>query len=83
VTASITCREFVEFLADYLGGELDAARRDEFELHLACCPSCVAYMKSYRATERLERGTLLGVDHVPADVPGDLIRAILAARSAS
>jgi anti-sigma factor RsiW len=58
-------------------------RRAEVELHLASCPSCVAYMKSYRATWRLGQDALRGDEPAPADVPEDLVRAILAARSAS
>ena len=51
----ITCRTFVEFLADYMSRELPDTQRDEFDRHLAACVACVAYMKSYGATIQLAR----------------------------
>ena len=76
----LTCREFVRFLADYLHGELGAGERAEFDRHLANCPSCVAYMESYRNTRRLARAAMTEpAAGVPADVPEDLVQAVLAA----
>ena len=48
----MTCREFITFLLDYFG-ELDGEQRARFDAHLALCPGCVAYMRSYRETIRL------------------------------
>jgi anti-sigma factor RsiW len=77
----LTCREFVEFLADYLEGRLPQERLASFNRHLAGCPSCVAYARSYQDAVRLGREALRGPDEpVPADVPEELVRAILAAR---
>jgi anti-sigma factor RsiW len=79
----VNCREFVEFLIDYLEGELPAAQARLFDAHLAACPRCVDYLATYRETVRL--GRLLAGDPegpVPADVPEELVRAILAAREA-
>ena len=73
-----TCRELIDFLADYLSGELPAAERTEFERHLAMCPPCVAYLKSYEQTIRLGKRACAGTDEKP---PEELIKAILAARS--
>ena len=75
----IICRELTEFLDDYLGGELEAARRSVFEEHLAVCVDCRNYLESYRATMRLAKWA--GRD-VPEDVPADLIKAVVAARDA-
>ena len=44
VTASITCREFVDFLMDHFEGSLDAEVRSTFEGHMDDCPSCVTYL---------------------------------------
>jgi predicted anti-sigma-YlaC factor YlaD len=78
---SITCREFVEFLADYLDGEMHEAQVAEFDTHLSHCPSCVSYMNSYRDAIRLGRTVLRDADEpLPGDVPEELVRAILAAR---
>lgn len=79
--AAVTCREFVEFLYDYLIGGLGAGRTAEFNAHLAACPSCVAYMKTYEASIRMGRIALSPSDDpVPAEVPEALVEAILAAR---
>jgi anti-sigma factor RsiW len=81
VSARVTCRDFVAFLADYLAGELAAEQRAAFDFHLSHCPSCVAYMKTYQDTRELARAALEGPDDpVPPDVPEDLVLAILAAR---
>ena len=77
----MTCEEFVRFLFDYLVGELPNERRAQFNAHLAACPSCVAYMKTYEASIRLGRAALApSEDPVPAEVPEALVQAILAAR---
>jgi hypothetical protein len=39
----MTCADFEILLADYLDQNLPAARRADFEAHLASCPSCRAY----------------------------------------
>ena len=77
----MTCREFVEFLMDYLSGELAAEVRGQFEWHLSACPNCVRYMDTYKATVTLERIAFGEDEEVPASVPEELIRAILAART--
>jgi anti-sigma factor RsiW len=77
----MTCQDFVTFLMDYLDGQLSGPRRLSFEQHLAECPDCVAYLKTYRHTIRLgKEAYTTETDSIPSDVPEDLIRAILAAR---
>ena len=77
----ITCREFVEFLADYLDGDLPPASLVEFEFHLIDCPDCVLYLKSYEATVQLGKEAFADLDApVPVEVPEELIQGILAAR---
>jgi len=73
--AYITCRELIEFLDAYVANELAAERRHEFDRHLSVCPSCVAYLHSYRETIRLTRAA----DDVVVDAPSAVIAAILAA----
>ena len=80
----MTCREFADFLADYLSGELSPGARAQFERHLEVCPNCVAYLSNYRDTIVLGRMAMAGDDAaVPTDVPEDLIKAILASRRRS
>jgi anti-sigma factor RsiW len=77
----MTCREFIEFLRAYLSGELSESERSVFEAHLAECPDCVAYLESYGATLTLGKAAYAATDDpVPADVPEELVQAILAAR---
>jgi anti-sigma factor RsiW len=37
----MTCREFTDFLLDYVDGGLADAERDRFAEHLGECPDCV------------------------------------------
>ena len=77
----MTCREFAEFIADYLSGELATETRAQFERHLTACRNCVAYLSNYRDTIALGRTAFDDDDaSVPSDVPDDLVQAILASR---
>jgi anti-sigma factor RsiW len=77
----MTCRDLVEFLMDYLSGELPTSQRMAFDEHLGECPECVAYLKSYEETVQLGKDVLKQPDKpVPDEVPEELVRAILAAR---
>jgi predicted anti-sigma-YlaC factor YlaD len=73
----LPCREFVAFLDEYLAGALTGERRDRFDEHLSRCPPCVVYMQTYLLTPTLARTA----EPVPATVPEELVRAILAART--
>ena len=79
----MTCRDLIDFLMDYLDGDLQDAARREFDDHLRRCPACRTYLQSYRETVKL--GTLASAsdEEVPPDVPEELIQAILAARRSS
>ena len=77
----MTCRELADFIADYISGELSAGTRAAFDDHLARCPNCRHYLSGYKATIALGRRAFEDDDaEVPADVPEDLVKAILAAR---
>ncbi len=54
----VTCREVITFLLEYLSDELAPEKAIEFEEHLSVCPSCVAYLRSYRETIRLARASM-------------------------
>ena len=71
----MTCRELADFLVDYLEGSLPEAQRGAFERHLALCPTCVAYLDSYRKTVALASET--GDRPCPPPMPEGLVRAIL------
>jgi len=46
----ITCKEFVEWVTDYLEGTLPATERKRFDAHLAQCSSCPHYLEQIRQT---------------------------------
>jgi anti-sigma factor RsiW len=78
----VTCREFTDFLMDYLSGELAPDARSSFDAHLQVCPNCDRYLTSYR--ESVELGKHAFEDEqapVPSTVPEELVKAIMAARS--
>jgi anti-sigma factor RsiW len=78
----LTCRELADFLADYFAGELHLDERSAFERHLAECPDCAVYLRSYAETIRLARDAYTD-DTVSAGVPEKLVRTIIAARERS
>ena len=79
--STLSCREFVEFLDEYLSGHLPEDERARFDAHLARCPACVAYTQTYRQALRLGRAAFLCPEAALADAPEDLVRAILQARA--
>lgn len=80
----MTCREFVEFLDDYLSDELPGEVRVTFDRHLAGCADCRAYLRSYESTIRHAKAVSAEPEGaVPDGVPEDLIRSILAAYARS
>src|SRR5262245_36115474 len=79
---TLTCRELVELLADYLAGDLGSDERGRIEGHLADCVECLAYLRSYRATVRTVREACRREDDMASLLPAALARAIIAARRA-
>jgi anti-sigma factor RsiW len=47
---TLSCRELVELVTEYLEGSLDGQRRARFEQHLAICAGCQRYLDQMRAT---------------------------------
>ena len=78
----VTCEEVITFLLDYLAKELTDEEEREFERHLALCPSCVAYLRTYREAVRLGRAAFEGESgERPPELGAELTRAILRLRS--
>ena len=46
------CKELVELVTDYLENRLSPADRTRFEIHLAQCEACRAYLDQFQATIR-------------------------------
>ena len=77
----MTCREFADFLSDYLSNELPAPVRANFEHHLTICVNCRRYLSSYEETVKLGKRAFDDLDAaLPTDVPEELVRGILRAR---
>lgn len=74
----MNCREVIEFLADYIEGELAPRVSAEFERHLSICASCTAYLASYRETIVVAR--IVETQSLPDEAPEELIEAILRSR---
>jgi anti-sigma factor RsiW len=73
VEASITCREVVELLSDYIDGELPASQRVRVEEHLAGCDGCTTILEELRETVRLTG--MLTVEHVSESQSATLLGA--------
>lgn len=77
----IPCSEVLELLWAYISGELPPEQAHEFDRHLAVCPSCVAYLDSYRKTIELSHESFQPDQCEPEEeLPEELIQAVLAAR---
>ncbi|MBM4255999.1 MAG: hypothetical protein FJ147_08895 [Deltaproteobacteria bacterium] len=80
----LTCREFINFIADYLAGTLSQNESHAFAYHLADCPECSQYLSSYQTTVLASHLAYADPeDAVPAEVPEELVHAILSARAQS
>ena len=80
----ITCKDFADFIGRYLDGELSDAESSEFDAHMKLCPSCIDYMESIKTTQECCKCMCDDPEaEVPAEVPEDLIQAILRAKKKS
>lgn len=79
---SVTCQEVLTFLWAYLSKELEPTKATEFDQHLKVCPSCVAYLDSYKSTIELSKGAFQDPNCEPGieEVPEDLVKAVMAVR---
>jgi anti-sigma factor RsiW len=77
----LTCRELIEFLGQYLEGDLPGGERERFDAHLAICASCRDYLAGYRETIRLGQRACAPEQEIPDGVPAELVAAILASRT--
>jgi anti-sigma factor RsiW len=80
----LSCRDVLEFLADYVAHELAPAPRRAFEEHLAECDACVAYLRSYEQAVRLGTAAFDDLEETAdPEVVQRLVEAVLAARRQS
>jgi anti-sigma factor RsiW len=50
---SLTCRDLVNLLLDYVGGDLSDEDRRKVERHVCDCPPCGVYLRTYQITIRV------------------------------
>lgn len=80
----ITCKEFNDFVYDYVEEELSDSQMVLFQRHMRVCPMCRQYFKTYLAAYRARKSILPYEDiELPQSVPDDLIEAILEVRNAN
>lgn len=80
----ITCREFNEFIIEYVEGTLTDKQVSLFERHMKICPMCRHFLKTYIATYKAKNYIFPHEDiDVPDVVPQELIDAILDVKQAS
>jgi anti-sigma factor RsiW len=53
---TISCRELVSLVTEYLEGVLPPIERLRFERHVAVCPPCRGYLNQMRETIRASGG---------------------------
>ena len=77
MTTGVTCREGVGIMMDYLEGLLPPARRQAVESHVADCPRCVAFVRSYSDTPRIFRAA---TDTAMPEAMAEALRRFLSER---
>jgi len=73
----MTCRQLVDFLAEYVADGLEVSERTAFAAHLADCPACADYVRSYRDTIALVKDAARDDEAAVAAMPPELVDAIL------
>jgi len=75
----ITCRQFEEFLIDYLEDRLTVEQRKLFERHMKVCPMCRTSLKSYLKVIEMGKSVCAEdeKDEQFTAAPQDLIEAII------
>jgi anti-sigma factor RsiW len=73
----MNCRDALEFLADYLDGNLPLKQQLSMRLHLSLCRHCRHYLDSYRKTISASRSAFPDSKSCE-ELPEDLVQAILA-----
>lgn len=73
----LTCKEAIEFLIEYVEGDMGEEQAGVFTRHLDECPPCRDYLETYREAIRMGKEACCEDDLVPLDP--HLTEAILAA----
>lgn len=75
----LTCKEFDEFMLEYLEGSLPTLRQMACWIHLKLCRNCDEYVKQYVRTIAAGKAAFKRPDdELPDSVPDELVNAALA-----
>lgn len=70
----LTCKEFLQELADYLDSTVDAELRVKLERHISECPNCFVIVDTTQKTLRVYKG--VEPQAIPEDVQIRLMKAV-------
>ena len=74
----LTCRDFDQFIVDYLDNELPWRTQVSMRLHFWFCSDCRAYLAGYQRTIELGQSAFEDPDcEVPDSVPPELVDAVI------
>ncbi len=74
----LTCREFDEFIVDYLDHELPWSTQISMRWHQLLCRTCRAYLADYRRTIGLGQSVFDDPEsEMPDSVPQELVKAVV------
>ena len=74
MTFLLTCKEFLQELADYLDSTVDAELRRKLEAHISECPSCFVILDTTQKTIKVYKG--MQPQPIPEEVHIRLMRAV-------
>ncbi len=78
----MTCQELIDFLTDYLDGQLPLRQRVAFELHLTLCSECRDYLHNFKtAIEATKQACCESQAPKIEPIPESLVSAILRSRN--
>jgi anti-sigma factor RsiW len=67
-----TCKQVTDLVLDYLTDKLSAGVKRSFERHLANCPDCVSFLKTYKKAVAVTKA--VKTDEIPARVRDNVLR---------
>lgn len=70
----LTCKEFLQELADYLDSTVDAELRVKLERHISECPNCFVILDTTQKTLKVYKG--VEPQAIPDDVQIRLMKAV-------
>ena len=80
----LTCKEFDDFMVDYLDGDLTVWQKFMCWLHVKMCRECASFIQQYQKVIKFGQSAFDAPDDdpLPDSVPEELIKAALVYRNA-